>query len=216
MRNAWSTPFLDSRRAPGFVLKGEQADIYAALHGLRSGAVNAGISVADTPPIGIGAGDLRQSPAPAVLTAETPPDVARKIPQSTFEPSRYGPWVPLSIPLVANQDTVALTRPHGLRVLLVIYNSTLGPLFFSFDQEASAQSMPILAGNYAFFDAVVPQNDLHLMAPAGGQVPIGYINTSADGSEAVQSPFVARAAAPGRSSGILRAGGGSRLLGAAR
>jgi hypothetical protein len=112
-----------------------------------------------------------QAPAP------TSSEQIRRQPQAGFEPGRYGDAVSLLVPLAAGVSLLALPRPRTTRVLLIVANPTLQPLYFSFGQSATLGSMPIPAGSSLFLDAAVPQNDMYLFSAVGGNIPVQFINT---------------------------------------
>jgi hypothetical protein len=116
-------------------------------------------------------------PVPQTLTAETSPEAARHLPQAVYDPQKYGDAISVTIPLQTAVDMLILTRPMGARLMLVIYNPTVGPLYLSFGSDASVFSIPITSGSAIFFDAVVPQNDVHLFSAIGGNIPVIYINS---------------------------------------
>lgn len=100
------------------------------------------------------------------------------LPQGNKVVSKYGDMQSLTVNLVNNVDSLVLSRPSGTRVFMLIYNANAANLYFAFDQQANASSLPIPPGGNLFFDNAVPQNDVHLFyIGANVAVPILYINT---------------------------------------
>ena len=170
MRNSWTTPFRSSRNSQGMVIPSEAAFVSDALRNRSQFLGPQG------PTLGNTFYENVTGPVPQTITADTSAEAARHMPQAVYDPQKYGDAVMATIPVAAGVDTLALPRAMGARLLLVIYNPTLAPLYFAFGSEATVTSMPITSGNYAFFDAVVPQNDLHFFNAAGGNIPVQYIN----------------------------------------
>lgn len=119
--------------------------------------------------------ELSMVPAPG---ADVLADKA--LPQSTYNPGIYGDMVVSIVRFGAAGDILALPRPKGQRVYLIIYNRVpASTITVNFDQVADAVNGIDVAngGNYEFL-AAVPQNDLHIFSPAAGNVIIGFINRS--------------------------------------
>jgi hypothetical protein len=166
--NQWTTPFRSSRNSQGRIIPSEAAAVRDALKNRNqflSPTLGNTFDIASVQP-----------PVAQTITADTTAEESRHLPQAVYDPQKYGDAVMATIPVAAGVDTLALPRAMGARLLLVIYNPTLAPLYYAFGSEATVTSMPITSGNYAFFDAVVPQNDLHFFNAAGGNIPVQYIN----------------------------------------
>lgn len=113
---------------------------------------------------------------PQILTENTPPDDARRIPQATFNPGHYGEAQSVIV-TVSTTGTLALQRPQFKRTLLIIQNPTGANLLFAFGARPTAGSNFIPPGGGLLFDAIVPQNDLYLSSSAGPVgIPFTYIN----------------------------------------
>lgn len=150
---------------------------------LRNRRVDAGQQ--SMPPIGNIIDESRLEPYRAQITDATTPEEARHIPQSVFNAAVYGDMIQLAIPLASGQEVLALPRPKNTRVFLLIQNTNLANLYVAFDQVATTSGLLIPPSGSAFFDSVVPQNDVHIIygAAAATVVPIFFIN--ADISRAV-------------------------------
>lgn len=113
----------------------------------------------------------------AVMKEGMPLDLMRRVPTAVMDGGKYGDMVQLTVPIASGADVVAVQRPKNTRVLLIIINNQVANLYVAFDQTASAFSLPIPPGGALFFDAAVPQNDVHLFYGVGAVlVPIFYIN----------------------------------------
>ncbi len=78
-------------------------------------------------------------------------------------------------------DQLVLPRPIGTRTLLIIENDLAAPnsIRVNFDKIADANTgLRIVAGGNAFFDAVVPQNNIHVFAPVAGNIILTWINAA--------------------------------------
>jgi hypothetical protein len=78
----------------------------------------------------------------------------------------------------AGSQLVLPRAPNGKRTLLIIVNDfAVGVIRFMFNTQASAVlGVQIPALGNVFFDSSVPQQDVYVFAPAGGQITICYIN----------------------------------------
>lgn len=105
------------------------------------------------------------------------PEFLRRIGQSVFDPGNYGDMIIKPVILAAGVDQLAIPRPQYERIYILIQNNTTGFVYMTFDNAATLLNGIIIAagGNY-LADSRVPQNDLHLMSPAGGNVIACYMN----------------------------------------
>ena len=79
--------------------------------------------------------------------------------------------------------SIVLPRPQGYRAALLIQNVSVGGLiFYNYDQDADANSMPIgLGGSRNYAGEAVPQGNLSLFSTGAGTVVIEYMNISIPG-----------------------------------
>jgi hypothetical protein len=120
----------------------------------------------------------RLSPLSGGLTASMTPNEARRVPSAVSNGGIYADMVQLLVPLAIGEETLALPRPGNTRVLLCVQNTNASNLFVAFDQIANTSGLLIPPGGNIFFDAAVPQNDLHIVygAAVATVVPIFYMN----------------------------------------
>ena len=164
-------PFLDTRDG---VSNGSEDAVQSYLNRSRA---NIDAVRAMQPPIGNVIDESRLQPFRSVLSPDMTPDEARKVPGAVYNPGIYGDMAQLFVTIPSGSDVLAVARPKNTRVMLIIVNNNAANLYFAFDQVANAGSCPIPAGGTAFFDAAVPQNDLHLFYGVGAvTVPIYYMN----------------------------------------
>ena len=116
------------------------------------------------------------APPPAIITDATTAEQARHMPQAVYEDGRYGDIVTQLVQVPAGADIIALQRPKFTRVFLLLFNPTLANLYVGFDTQSSIGALPIPPGGNLFFDAFVPQNDIHLFAAAASAIPLLYAN----------------------------------------
>ncbi len=116
-------------------------------------------------------------PASVALKEGMSAEEARKVPQAIANPGIYGDMNSLLAPVGAAVDFLAVARPKCIRIMLIIQNPGVGNLFVDFDKQASLQSMLIVPGGSVFFDAAVPQNDIHLFSTLAVNVPVFFMNT---------------------------------------
>lgn len=106
------------------------------------------------------------------------PRIVRRIPQAGYTPGQYGDMIVIPVNIVAGTDLLALPRPTKTRIHLLIQNTlAANVLYYTFDNPASTiNGIQIQPGGNAFYDQVVPQNDLHLFASVSGIILLAYIN----------------------------------------
>lgn len=97
------------------------------------------------------------------------------------DPLRYGDVLTQVFTFTGAGDQLVLPRPIGTRTLLIIENDLAAPnsIRVNFDKIADANTgLRIVAGGNAFFDAVVPQNNIHVFAPVAGNIILTWINAA--------------------------------------
>lgn len=130
-----------------------------------------------------------QSNAPANASDQVD---LQQLPQSITPPPstavndnlRYGDVLTQVFTFAGAGDQVVLPRPTGIRTLLIIENDLAAPnaIRINFDKIADANTgLKVVAGGNAFFDAVVPQNNIHVFAPAAGNIILTWINAAGNG-----------------------------------
>lgn len=122
--------------------------------------------------------NTRLSPLSGGYTASMSPNEARRVPSAIGNGGIYSDMVQLLVPIPAGTEVLALPRPGNTRILLCVQNTNASNLYIAFDQIANASGLLIPPGGNVFFDAAVPQNDLHVVygAAADTVVPIFYMN----------------------------------------
>lgn len=88
-----------------------------------------------------------------------------------YDNYRYGDAVHL--PCIAGADDVVLPGAGSIRVLCVIQNQSVNDVYFAFGCDATLANgvslgIRLAAGGTGFYDAFVPQNDLHLFSAVAG------------------------------------------------
>lgn len=122
-------------------------------------------------PLNISAQESGNTPLPAPAAIAT----------TISDPMKYGDMSVIIVAFAAAGDILVLPRPSGKRTLLIVENDLAAPntIRMNFDKIADANSgLRIISGGNAFFDAAVPQNDIHIFAPVAGNVIVTYINVA--------------------------------------
>ncbi len=107
------------------------------------------------------------------------PNVMRKVPQAVYDAGVYGDASIIPFTTAANVDSLVLQRPSAKRILLIIQVQTGPALQINFDADATNANncLQINAGGDVFFDARVPQNDIHISSSGVTTGIIVYMNS---------------------------------------
>lgn len=117
---------------------------------------------------------------PAALAVPSQAQVAgaQPPPTPTEDKDLVGEAITIPVVFAGAGEIVALRRPQGKRIALLIQNfSVVGSIFYCFDRTAdNTTCVAITAGNNRDFDKGVPQGDLHIFSSGAGTVIVEYIN----------------------------------------
>lgn len=113
------------------------------------------------------------------LSNPSDPNVMRKLPQAIYDSGVYGDASIIPFTTAANIDNLVLPRPSAKRIMLIIQVLTGPALQINFDAVATNANncLQINAGGDVFFDARVPQNDIHISSSGITTGVIVYMNS---------------------------------------
>lgn len=114
------------------------------------------------------------------------PEYDRRLPHAIANPGDYGDMAFNTVTFLAAGEQLALERPSGFRVYLLIQNQlpnlTTNNINVAFGQPATpiaagvSNGLQIPPGGNFLMDTRVAQNDVSIFAPAAGSVLVAYIN----------------------------------------
>lgn len=145
-----------------------------------TGALRADGRMQHMPPVGNMVNAERLVPFSQRLSAGMTPEETRRVPAAIYNGGIYADMVQMLVPLAAGQEALALPRPKNTRILLVIQNPGVSNLYVAFDQVASNAAMAVPPNGNLFFDAAVPQNDIHILYGAAVDILIPVFYMTAD------------------------------------
>lgn len=120
------------------------------------------------------------APLPATLSVPSNAMNVGKapLPAPVSDEDNIGESVTLPIVFAGAGEVIALRRPQGRRIGLLIQNlSVVGNVFYCFDRAAdNATCVAIGAGGNRLFDKAIPQGDLHIFSTGAGTVIVEVIN----------------------------------------
>ncbi len=119
-------------------------------------------------------GDIKAQTGPANPQAIAPVTIK--------DASKYGDAVILNLIFAAagfaSIGSIVLARPNNYRSALLIQNASVGGLiYYDYDRDATAQSMPLgIGGSRNYSGDTVPQGNLSILSTGAGTVVLEYMN----------------------------------------
>lgn len=128
--------------------------------------------------ITIGGQPIPPAPLPVSLYVPSQASAAAETPAPTTDTDNTGEAVTVPLVFAATGEVIALRRPNGRRISLLIQNlSVAGNIFYCFDRAADGTTcIAIGALGNRLFDKAIPQGDLHIFSTGPGTVILEVIN----------------------------------------